>query len=471
METHKRILFNRSWSRLLIIAAVLAVAAISLFAGCSRPQPIKKVAATQSAKVMYQCPMHPQIIRDHPGTCPICGMELVPMKPKPKEEKESIPGTKGVKGTEMPSAVPGHAEVSLAAEKIQMIGVRTGKVTMQTIQKDIRTVGLVRSAETAVKSVNAKIEGWVEQLLVDYEGQSVRKGQPLLTIYSPDLVSTQQEYLLALRSRKQLSDSPFPEIAQGSRDLVEATRQRLLLWDIPARDIAKIEKTGKPIKALTLYAPAGGVVTKKLVFAGAKVMPGAPLYELSDLSRIWLEADIYETDIPDVKVGQSAIITLDSFPARQWPGKVVFINPVLETQTRTVKARLELSNPGMLLKPGMYGNVSLKIPKGRGLIVPFDAVMDSGERKFVFIALGEGRFEPRAVELGDKVNNNFYIVTRGLQEGEEVVTSGNFLIDSESRLQATAQGTMAGMPGMESTSKKESKPGGAASSMPNMPGM
>jgi len=439
---------------------IILIAVLMVGAGAAVYRSRKAAPAGASApekKLLYHCPMHPFYISEHPGECPICGMSLVPVR----EETTEAAGMEGRKSKkeEYPSAVPGHATVTFTPEKIQLIGVRTGKVEWLNSDKEIRTVGLVRAAETFIYNVNTKVEGWVERLFADFEGKSVRKGQPLLTLYSPDLVSTQEEYLLALRAQKRLSQSPFPEVAQGGDSLLEATRRRLLLWDIPPAEIKKIEESGRPLKTLTLYAPAGGVVTKKQVFPGMKVMPGMSLYELADLSRIWVEADVYEYEIHDVKVGDRAALTVNALPDKEWQGRVVFINPYLDNQTRTVKVRFEFSNPSLTLKPGMYANVLLKIPLGRQLAVPFEAVMNLGDHAIVFVDRGEGRFQPVEVKLGDKANENYYVVKAGLQPGESVVTSGNFLVDSESRLKAPSQAaeTMPGMEGMPMPAAPESQ--------------
>jgi len=435
-EPQKRPFFKRIWFWVVIVVLVIGVAAAVI---SPRDRPVKGIAAAKK-KVRYHCPMHPTYISDRPGECPICGMTLVPIKEEKKAKKE-LPGIHGL------------ATVTLTPEKIQLIGVRTEKVKWLGSEKEIRSVGLVKADETRISTVNTKIEGWVEKLFVDFEGKPVQRGQPMLSIYSPELVSTQQEYLLALRARERLSKSPFPEVTAGGERLLEATRQRLLLWDISPAEIAKVEKSGQPLKTLTLYAPVSGFVTKKHVYAGMQVMPGMALYEVADLSPIWVEADIYEYEMEDVKAGQPATLTVNAFPNRQWQGRVAFIYPYLESQTRTLKVRFEFPNPGLALKPGMYANVFLKIPLGRELVVPFEAVMDTGERRIVFLDRGQGRFQPREVKLGDKVNlalsnaegEDYYVVKEGLEEGDSVVTSGNFLIDSESRLKAATK-AMEAMP-------------------------
>jgi len=372
----------------------------------------------------YHCPMHPTYVSDRPGECPICGMDLVPL-----EEAAEAPA----------STVEGLAVVKITPEKQQLIGVRTERVKYLTLDKTIRTVGMVEVDETKLTDVNTKIDGWIEELYVDYTGQLVKKGQPLLAIYSPELVATQEEYLLALRARKQLQDSPFPDIARSGDSLVEAARRRLELWDIPASEIKAIERSGEPIKTLLLFAPFTGYVMERRATEGMYVRAGMPLYRLADLSTVWVQADIYEYELPLVKVGQHARLTVNAYPGRTFPGRVTYVYPTVEGRTRTVKVRFEFLNPQELLKPGLYANVEIRVPLGRELAVPAEAVLDSGLRQIVFVAQGEGYFEPREVKLGSRAGD-YYLVLSGLEEGEEVVSSGNFLIDAESRLKAAISG-------------------------------
>jgi len=386
----------------------------------------REEAPGKSGKTLYQCPMHPTYISEEPGDCPICGMKLVPVEGTEPEE---------ARGT------PGLATVRITSEKQQLIGVRTGLVRYVDMEKIIRTVGRVTYAEPNVAYVTTKFEGWIEELYVDYTGKRVRKGQPLFTIYSPELVSTQEEYLLALKAQEYLTRSGFSEVSSGANNLLESTRRRLLLWDITEKDIRELERTGKPRKTLTIYSPIDGYVIHKNVFRGMKVSPGLNLYHIVDLSTVWVEADIYEYEIPFVKVGQEATISLSYCPGETFSGKVTYIYPYLESKTRTVKVRMEFPNRDLKLKPEMYANVELKVRLGRKLAVPEEAVLNAGTRQYVFVDLGDGRFEPREVRLGPKADA-YVAVLEGLREGERVVTSANFLIDSESKLRAalTAMG-------------------------------
>ncbi|MCZ7627119.1 MAG: efflux RND transporter periplasmic adaptor subunit [Candidatus Methylomirabilis sp.] len=338
--------------------------------------------------------------------------------------------------------------VMVSPERQQLIGLKTGVVEHRSIERTIRTVGVVEFDERRLADVNVKIEGWIENLLVNFTGEPVRKGQPLLTIYSPDLVSTQEEYLQALRARETLAKSRFTDIASGGETLVKAARRRLQFWDISDEEIAALERSGTPRKSLTIYSPIDGVVIEKMALRGKKVMPGETLYKVADLSTVWVHGEIYEYEVPLVKRGQAASVTLASYPAEVFHGKVSYIYPVLTEKTRTVKVRFEFPNTkDWKLKPQMYANVELKIPLGKRLVVPDEALLDSGTRQLVFIDKGQGTFEPRDVKVGARVEGYAEILA-GLSAGERVVTSANFLIDSESQLK-TAVGGMGGMPGME----------------------
>jgi Cu(I)/Ag(I) efflux system membrane fusion protein len=309
-------------------------------------------------------------------------------------------------------------------------------VGFQNLERIIRTVGRLDFDEKKISTVNPKIGGWIEELYVDYTGKMVRKGQPLLSIYSPELVSTQEEYLLALKAKKILSASPIADISGGGESLLQAARRRLLLWDITPKQIETLEKTGEIKKTMVLYAPADGFVMEKMAFKGMSLMPGVTLFKIGDLSTIWVIADIYEYELPFIKIGNKARITLAYFPGESFEGTATYIYPSLDPKTRTAKVRFDLPNPEFKLKPEMWANVELKIPLGRKLVVPEDAVIDSGTMQMVFVDRGQGHFESRHIQIGAKVQG-YYEVLSGLREGEKVVTSANFLIDSESQLKAS----------------------------------
>jgi Cu(I)/Ag(I) efflux system membrane fusion protein len=296
---------------------------------------------------------------------------------------------------------------------------------------DLRATARVAVDEARVRHIHVKVDGYVEKLFVDFVGAPVAKGRPLFTFFSPDFVSAQEDYLLAVKTRKSLQGS----LQSSGDDLLEAARRRMALWDIPAADLAQLEQNGKVSKSLTLVSPINGVVTAKTAVEGIRLTPADTPFEITDLSRVWGIADVYEREIPLVKVGMSAELSLGSFPGRGFRGRVAFIDPQVDPKSRTVKVRVELDNPKGELKPEMFGEMVLKSQARKGLSVPIDAVLDSGERKIVFVALGDGRFEPREVQTGANLGEAVEILS-GVKQGESVVTRANFLVDSESRLRA-----------------------------------
>lgn len=376
--------------------------------------------AAPAKKQMYQCPMHLQIIQDHPGDCPICGMKLVPME-----------GSAEGGGTDT-HAMDTHATVTIDPQRQQLIGLRTEPVAEGPVGGEVRAVGRVAVDETRVRRVNVKVEGFVEKLFVDFTGKAVAKGAPLFSLYSPEFVSAQREYLLALKTQRALAEG---SLQASGRDLLEAARRRLMLWDVPRNTIDQLEKTGEVQRALTLRSPISGVVTAKNVVEGARLTPADAPFEITDLSRIWVLVEVYESEVERAKVGSPAEFRIQAFPGRTYQGRVAFVDPVLDPKTRTLKLRLEFPNPGGELKPEMFGDVVLKGPAHRGLMVPLDAVLDAGSRKVVFVALGEGTFVPREVTTGTTIGEKIEIRS-GLKAGDAVVVRANFLVDSESRLKA-----------------------------------
>jgi Cu(I)/Ag(I) efflux system membrane fusion protein len=335
--------------------------------------------------------------------------------------------------------------INVSPEKQQLVGIRTALAEIRPLIKKIRTVGIVTYDETRVAQVFSKVDGWVEKLFVDYTGKLVQKGQPLFTYYSPDLVTTQEEYLLALDAKQRLGSSSIREISAGADSLLESAHRRLALWDISEDQIGELQKSRKPKRSLMLYSPISGFVIKKDVLQGMKVMPDKELYTIADLSTVWVNADIYEYELGHIRIGQKATINLSYFPGRAFNGKVTWISPVLDEKTRTAKIRLEFPNREFILKPEMYANAEIEIDAGRKLAVPDEAVLDSGLRKVVFIDKGEGRYAPAEVKLGGKFDG-YYEVLSGLSPGERIIASASFLLDSESRL-TEAMGAMAGMAG------------------------
>jgi Cu(I)/Ag(I) efflux system membrane fusion protein len=337
----------------------------------------------------------------------------------------------------MVEVAPGTVQIS--PERQQLIGVRIGTVEKRPLQKVIRTNGRVEFDEKRLATISPKIGGWIEELYVDFTGAPVKKGAPLLTLYSPELVSTQEEYLAALRARQELAASPYPEVAASGNALVESARRRLRLWDISEEQIRELEQTGQVRKSLTLYSPYSGIVLEKMAFKGMRVEPGMALYKLADLSVVWLIADIYEYELPLIRLGQQASINLSYLPGEAFTGKAVFIYPYLDAQTRTARVRFEFANPRGTLKPEMYAGVEITIRLGDKVAVPEGAIIDTGIRKVAIVEKGAGYFEPRDVKLGTKAGD-YYEVLDGLKVGERVVTSANFLIDSESKLKEAVGG-------------------------------
>ncbi|HSC55985.1 MAG TPA: efflux RND transporter periplasmic adaptor subunit, partial [Nitrospira sp.] len=330
--------------------------------------------------------------------------------------------------------------VMISAEKQQLIGVRTAPVQRETLVRDVQTSGQVMADETKVAHVHVKINGFIENVFVDYVGQVVKKGQPLFTLYSPDLVSTQEEYLIAKRGEKSLGSSQFAEIAQSSQSLLRSTRDRLKLWDISDEQIKKLDESGEVSRTLTFFSPISGFVTDRKAFPQTSVTPDTELYTVSDYSTVWVNADIFEYEVPFVKVGQNTAMELSYYPGKTWNGHITFIYPTVDPTTRTVKVRMEFPNPDFQLKPQMFADVKLKINYGNQIVVPQEAVLDSGKEQTVFVAHEGGYFEPRRITTGAKVDGKVAVLS-GLKAGETVVTSGNFLVDSESRLKS-AMGSM-----------------------------
>lgn len=389
--------------------------------------PSKEVVSqtTQAKKILYwQDPMHPAYKSNKPGKAPDCGMDLVPVY---KEESANT-------NTNLPIGA-----FKISPEKQQLIGVQYGEVSYKTIAKTLRTVGRITYDETRISHVHTKIDGWIEKVYVDFIGKQIEKGQPLISIYSPDLVQTQQEYLLALRAKQELGDSAFPEAARGVASLYESAKRRLELWDISPEQIKELEERGQPIKALTLYAPASGFVLTRNAFEKQRIMPDTDLYSIVDLSSVWVIADIYEFEASEIKLGQKVNITLPYSMGKNFSGNITYISPQLDNTTRTLKVRVEIPNPDMNFKPDMYANVEIKIDYGKQLVVPQEAILDSGLEQRVFVALQDGYFQPRIVKLGDKLDDKVVIVN-GLKAGERVVTSANFLVDSESQLKMAVGG-------------------------------
>lgn len=415
----------------------------------------------------YTCGMHPMIIVDEPGLCPICQMELTPLKEGTDGSAEAASGERKVKFWQAPmdptyiSDQPGKSPmgmelipvyedeatggtlISIDPTTIQNMGVRTAGVVRGDLSRTIRTVGLVSYEEPKQYVVNAKIAGWVERLYVAETGQQVKKGQKLLEIYSPELVTAQQELLLARDNYNALKSSSIVQIAESAERLLDSSRKRLQLWDVSKRQIAQLEKSGQVRKTLTLYAPYDGVVTMKMINEGMYVKPGMTLLNLADLSKVWVLADIYEYQLPWVREGQPVRVELPYVKGRSLNAHVSYLYPFVEPKTRTVKARIEFDNADFELRPDMYVTVYLTGERlENALVIPQEAVLYSGEKQTVFVAQPGGRFEPRLVKTGLQGENGHVEVVQGLFEGEQVVTSAQFMLDSESKLREAIQKMM-----------------------------
>ena len=352
-------------------------------------------------------------------------------------------GKNGMAGTPVGNAAPsqpagadhGVSQIFIAPERQQLIGVKSATAETKSVVKEIRTVGRVAYDETKITHIHTKVSGYIEDVFVDYVGKAVKAGDPLFTIYSPDLVATQQEYLLALKSNDLLKDSAFPWVSAGSNNLLEAAKQRLLLWDITPAEIETLQQSGQVKRALNIYSHVSGVVMERQAYHHGKyVTPDMDLYMLVDLSNVWVLGEANESDLSFLKIGQMAEIELPySSNLNRRRGRIVFISPTLDPKTRTVQVRVEFPNPDLALKPEMFVNFKLGVDLGRHLLVPADAVLDTGTLQYVFVERGQGYFEPRTVKVGPKTEDS-YVIESGLKAGEQVVTAANFILDSESRL-------------------------------------
>ena len=488
---------KRSFAKILFWGIIPIFVFGLLFIGVSGCGDKKAEQTATESEQLWTCGMHPQVIQNEPGNCPICGMKLTPLKAGTAaaatagqqehseeehagmdmgEESQTETGgkqeqTKDNKGkkilywrapmdptyiTDAPGKSPmgmdlipvyegeepqsSGSTITIDPAVVQNIGVKVALVEVKTLRREIRTVAHVDYNEKTIYRVNIKFSGWIEKLYVDETGQVVRKGQAMMEIYSPELVATQEEYLLAYQNAQKLKDTPIDDISKSSDNLLAAARQRLLFWDIEQREIDNLEKTGIVKKTLTLYAPNSGIVIAKHVEEGMRVQPGMDLFRIADLSVVWVYAHLFEYEIPWVKVGDEAEMTLPYIPGKVFRGKVKYIYPYLDKRSRDVKVRLEVPNRTLELKPEMYADVKFEQEMSKVTpVIPSEAVLRTGERDLVFIALDGGKFEPREIVLGMEGEGRQYQVLSGLQGGEKVVVSAQFLLDSESRLQEAIQ--------------------------------
>jgi membrane fusion protein, copper/silver efflux system len=439
---------------LVIAVALVAAAGFGLFLA------LRSGSGEGAARegTLYTCGMHPQVIQDHPGNCPICEMKLTPLKRSTGAyaagstaerrikfyqstmnpgEISQTPGKDSMGMDMVPvyenGAADGWATISIDPVTMQNMGIRTTEVTRGPLQRTVRTVGVIGYDETMIAEVTTKYKGWIEKLYVDATGKQVHRGEPLFEIYSPELYSAQMEYVLAL------GDSSLPD-KPGRNGLLGSARQKLKFFDISDAQIDELEKTREPKKTLRVGAPIDGFVTEKTVVEGMMAEPGMKLYRLADLGIVWVYAQVYEQDLPYIRLGQEASVSLSYMPGRKFRGRVTYVYPNVDEKTRTVRVRMEFHNPGYFLKPGMFAAVQVSAQlDADALLVPDSAVLRSGEKDTVFVALEGGKFEPRTVTIGPRAEGDRYQVLSGLNEGERVVTSGQFMLDSESQLREAIQ--------------------------------
>jgi RND family efflux transporter MFP subunit len=406
-----------------ILIALLVLGGTAAWFGYSRWRVSRAAQPRQERRILYyHCPMHPDYHSDKPGNCPICGMRLEPVYASAATAAPSPPG-----------------RILITPERQQLIGVRLGQAAMESASRTIRVVGKVAMDETRVVKIHPRVEGWIETVYADFMGQSIRKGQPLLSIYSPELLATEQEYLLALKAKQIMSHSSMSGAVTDSDTLVRAARRRLELWDVTDEQIEELHHTLKPSATVTLYSPASGYIIARNAYERQRVTPDTELYTVADLSRVWIMADVFEDDARSIALGEVARVVLTYSGGQSMPARVDYVQPSIDPATRTLKVRLGLDNPGLALKPEMFADVEFRVSTPPRLMVPSGAVLDSGLAKTVFVDHGDGYFEPRQVETGDEFNDKVEILS-GLTPGERIVTSGTFLIDSESQLKAAAQG-------------------------------
>lgn len=430
---------------MIIVLAGIALAGslfLSHFGSSSKPA---------GEKQLYTCGMHPQIIQDHPGNCPICEMKLQPVRKQAAQPSEAAAGDRKIRyykssmtpgetsqspgkdsmGMEMvpvyeDPASADNTTITVDPATIQTMGVKVGEVTEGPLKRSIRTVGVVDFNETALTDVTTKFKGWIEKLFVDSTGREVKKGEPLFETYSPDLYNAELEFASLTRS--------------GNTALAKTTLERLSLLGLASPELEKLKTAAQPPRTVTMYSPADGVVVEKTAVEGMMFDPGTNLYRLADLSLVWLKAQIYEQDMAFVQLGQEAVASIDSLPGRKFFGRVTYVYPTLDPKTRTAQVRMEFHNPGLLLKPGMFAKVELESQISPSVtLVPESAVLRSGERATVFVALEGGRFDPREVILGPRDSSARYQVLEGLAPGDKVVTSAQFMFDSESQLREAIQ--------------------------------
>ena len=462
MKTNPSVVrFVLAWLALLVTGLALA--------GCGGGKDSAPAPDAAGGKPLYTCGMHPTVIQDHPGNCPICGMKLTPVRQQPGTgagaatnhaaasggehqvkfyKSTMLPGEvrptpgKDSMGMDMvpvyddEAAAAASATIAIDAMTIQTMDIRTDTVRRGPLRRTIRTVGTVDYNEATMGEVSTKFKGWIEKLHVNTTGQLAMRGETLFEIYSPDLYSAQAEYLLATSSLTNATPG-----AEGSR---ASARTKLRFFDIPEAQITELERTRQPRKTMSIVAPQDGFVVEKNVVEGQMVDAGMRIYRLADLGLVWVQADIYEQDLGYIKLGQEALVTLSYLPDREFRGRVTYIYPRVDEKTRTARVRMEFHNPGYFLKPGMFATVKITAElEPSALLIPDMAILRSGEKTTVFVALAGGKFAPRSVTLGPQSENDEYQVLGGVEAGERIVTSGQFMLDSESQLREAIQKMLA----------------------------
>jgi Cu(I)/Ag(I) efflux system membrane fusion protein len=409
-----------------LVAAVLVLAGV--FAGGYIVRASRHGAAAPTGRrvLYYVDPMHPAYKSDKPGVAPDCGMTLEPVYAEDGDATIGRTLDAAYADPEGATAVPPGA-IRISPARQQMIGVRFATVEAGETTRAIRSVGKVTVDETRVGHVHTRIDGWIDKVFVNFTGDIVKKGEPLLTIYSPEMLASQEELLLAARAREIMPS------------LLAAAERRLQLWDLSDNQIQQVLQTGQPIRSITVNAPMNGFVTERNAFPNQKVTPDSDLYTITDLTRVWIVADVFESDITAIKPGDSAYVMFANHGAPSIAARVSYIQPQVDAITRTLKVRLDASNPGMHMRPEMFVNVEFGVATQPQLSVPADAVLDTGDRQTVFVDLGNGYLQPRQVVVAERLGDRVTIA-QGLTAGERVVSSGTFLIDSESQLKAAASG-------------------------------
>ena len=470
---------------LTLLLPLAVMAALLPLTACKRGAPL--AAPTVQKSPRYHCAMHPQVVSDKAGQCPICKMDLVPIEPPSAAPAQAgtparqvlywydpmAPGSKFDKPGKSPfmdmQLVPKYADepggggatesaaaVTLSPEAIRAAGIATVPATRETLARSIRSVGTIEADETRFVQVAARVAGRIDKLFADFTGQSVRAGAPLYQLYSPELVATEREYLLALENRQRLSNAT-PESIRSADELAAASRDRLRLWGIGPAQIAALEQSREPELALTYRSPITGTVMKKMAVEGQYVTEGSEIYLLADLSSVWLMAQVYEYELGRLRVGQDAEVTVSALPGQTFRGRIAFIEPILDRDTRSARVRIALPNPKGELKPGMFADAKLETPSAPSLVVPRNALIDTGARRVVYVETSPNTFTPRDVKVGETSGDRVAIL-EGLKEGDKVVATANFFIDSQSQLAGGSSIQWSGALEVKQTPSPEKKP-------------